>query len=182
LLLLQRSDPIFLLLITLRALLLRHLVAPRRRSTLLEAVAAVHGLVAARLERNARLASAVAACRGEHLALAAAVAAATAAVSTTTAATGVPSAAATTTASATLGATRGTVSGATGRCVLESAACVELLLAGGPDEFLPAVLAGQGLVLKAHGIVLQSSRPTHIGSCEPGSLSSVGLRPGSARG
>src|SRR5207249_10137777 len=27
--------------------------------------------------------------------------------------------------------------------------------------------------LKAHGIVLQSSRPTHIGSCEPGSLLSV---------
>jgi len=100
-LLLQRSDPIFLLLVPLRALLLWHLVAPRW-ATLLEAVAAVHGLVAARLERNARLASAVAACCGEHLALAAAVAAATAAVSTTTAATGVPTATATTTASATL--------------------------------------------------------------------------------
>src|SRR5207302_9847900 len=114
----------------------------------------------------------------EHLPLAAAVAAATTAVSTTTAATGVRTTA--TTASATLRATRGTVSGATGRSVLESAACVELLLAGGPDEFLPAVLAGQGLILKAHGIVLQSSRPTHIGSCEPGSLLSVGLTPESA--
>src|SRR5205823_13239885 len=99
------------------------------------------------------------------------------AVSTPTAAAAAPTATAATTASATLRATRGTVSGATGGSVLESAACVELLLAGGPDEFLPAVFAGQGLVLKAHGIVLQSSRPTHIGSCEPGSLLSVGLRP-----
>jgi len=46
-------------------------------------------------EGNARLATAVAACRGEHLALAAAVAAATAAVSTTTTATTVPTTAAT---------------------------------------------------------------------------------------
>src|SRR5205823_1183519 len=125
LLLLQRSDPIFLLLVPLRALLLWHLVAPRW-ATLLEAVAAVHGLVSARLERNARLASAVAACRGEHLALAAAVSAATTAtVVATTAAATVPTA--TTTASATLRATRGTVSGATGGGVLESAARVKLL-------------------------------------------------------
>src|SRR5207302_2401429 len=88
LLLLQCSDPIFLLLVALRSLLLWHLVAPRW-ATLLEAVAAVHGLVAAWLERNAGLASAVAACRGEHLALAAAVAAAPTAASTTTTATGV---------------------------------------------------------------------------------------------
>src|SRR5712691_10871575 len=58
------------------------LVPAARRTLLLEAVRAVHRLVATRLERHARLAPAVAAGRGEHLALsAAAVAAARARVS-----------------------------------------------------------------------------------------------------
>src|SRR5713226_1551418 len=47
------------------------LVPTTRRTLLLEAVRAVDGLVATRLERNACLATAVAACRGEHLALSA---------------------------------------------------------------------------------------------------------------
>src|SRR5256886_10934865 len=131
-------------------------VAPRR-TALLEAVAAVDRLVATGLERHARFAAAVAACRGEHLALSAisAAAATTAAVTTTRI-----SAAAATAASATLRATRSAVGWATGRGVLETAPGVELLLAGRPDEFLPAVLAGQGLVLKAHVGILHSSRPT----------------------
>ena len=132
-------------------------IAPRR-TALLEAVAAVDRLVATGLERHARFAAAVAACGGEHLALAA-VSAATAAAATVTAAR-VSAATATTAASATLGATRSAVGRATGRGVLETAAGVKLLLAGRPDEFLPAVLAGQGLVLKAHVGILHSSRPT----------------------
>src|SRR2546421_12557047 len=44
-------------------------LVPTRRALLLEAVAAIHRLVATRLERDARLASAVAARRGGHLAL-----------------------------------------------------------------------------------------------------------------
>src|SRR5205807_6975960 len=93
-------------------------------------------------------------------AVSSALASCSAAVASTASATVGPTGG-TTAASATLRATRGTVSGATGGGVLEAAACVKLLLAGGPYEFLPAVLAGQGLVLKAHGIVLQSSRPTY---------------------
>src|SRR6266852_5663490 len=102
------------------------------RPLLLEAVGAVHGLVPARLERHARFFAAVAAHRAEHLALTAAVSAATATAATTT------------------GATCGAVGGATARRVLQSARGVELLLAGRPNELLPAVAAGQGLVLETH--------------------------------
>src|SRR5205085_12691327 len=37
------------------------------------------------------------------------------------------------------------------RLVHETTGLVELLLARGPDEFLTAILAGQGLVREAHG-------------------------------
>jgi hypothetical protein len=67
---------------------------------LLEAVGAVHGLVAARLEWHARFLAAVAANGAEHLALTAAV---SAAASATTAATG---------------ATRRAIGWAATRCVL----------------------------------------------------------------
>src|SRR5437762_2793585 len=128
-------------------------LVPTRRALLLEAVAAVHRLVTARLERNARLTTAVAAGRCEHLTLSA-VTAATAAVSATRVA------ATTTSAPSTaLRATRGAVVCAAGRGVLEAAAGVELLLAGRPDELLAAVLADQGLVLKAHGVLLIARGP-----------------------
>src|SRR5437762_2921503 len=130
-------------------------LVPTRRALLLEAVAAVHRLVTARLERNARLTTAVAAGRREHLTLPA-VTAATAAVS----AARVAAATTTTSASSTaLGATRGAVVCAAGRGVLEAAAGVKLLLAGRPDELLAAVLADQGLVLKAHGVLLIARGP-----------------------
>src|SRR5439155_2464899 len=105
------------------------------RPLLFEAIGAVDRLVAARLERNARFLAAVAANRAEHLALTTAVSATAAAATTTTA-----------------GATRRAVSRATARRVLQSTRGVELLLAGRPDELLPAVAAGQGLVLKTHVI------------------------------
>src|SRR5258706_916237 len=109
------------------------LVPATRRTLLLEAVRAVHGLVATWLERNACLATAVAARRGEHLALSATVA--------TTAATGVAATAATTARAACR-----TAGWATGGRVLQAAALVELLLASGPHELLATVPPGQGLV------------------------------------
>src|SRR6185503_19772489 len=102
-----------------------------RRTTLLEAVAAVNGLVTTRLERHAGFLAAVAAGRGEHLAGAAAVS--------------------TTTAAAT--ACRA-VSGATARGVLKATARVELLLSGGPDKLLATVATGQGLVCERHSGLL----------------------------
>src|SRR5947207_7286897 len=94
-------------------------LVPTRRALLLEAVAAVHRLVTARLERNARLTTAVAAGRREHLTLPAVAAAAAAAARV---------AATTTSASSTaLRATRGAIVCAAGRGVLEVAAGVELL-------------------------------------------------------
>src|SRR3990170_5368789 len=107
--------------------------ARSRRTDLLEAGAAVHGLVATWLERNARLAAAVAACRDEELARA--THATAAAVTTAAAATG-------------RAATRRTARRATTRFVHETTGLVELLLSRGPNEFLTAVLAGQGLVRK----------------------------------
>jgi hypothetical protein len=104
---------------------------------LLEAVAAVHGLVTTRLERHAGFLATVAARCGEHLAGAAAV-------STTTTAT---------TTAATSAACR-TVSGATARGVLKATARVELLLSGGPDELLATVATGQGLVCERHSGLL----------------------------
>src|SRR6185503_9829228 len=108
--------------------------AAARAAHLLEAVRAIHGLVATRLEWNAGLTAAVAARRAEHLARAAA----TTAVSATAA---VPAA-----TTATARAACRTVSGATARGVLQATARVELLLSGGPNELLAAVATGQGLV------------------------------------
>src|SRR3989442_8116219 len=135
---LQRGDAILLCLLALGSALLRHLVAPRG-AALLEAVAAVHGLVPAGLEREACLAPAVAAGRGEHLAGSAVAAAAAAAAPAAVAA-----------AAATARATRCAVLGAPRGCVLEPARGVELLLARRPDEFPPTVATGQRLVLEAH--------------------------------
>src|SRR6185503_2516700 len=109
--------------------------AAARAAHLLEAVRAIHGLVATRLEWNAGLTAAVAARRAEHLARAAA----TTAVSATAA---VPAA----TTTATARAACRTVSGATARSVLQATARVELLLSSGPNELLAAVATGQGLV------------------------------------
>src|SRR5439155_2413870 len=79
-------------------------LVPTRRALLLEAVAAVHRLVTARRERNARLTTAVAPGRCEHLTLPAVTAATAAAVSATRVA------AATTSAPSTaLRATRGAI-------------------------------------------------------------------------
>src|SRR5437773_7690817 len=129
-------------------------LVPTRRALLLEAVAAVHRLVTARLERNARLTTAVAAGRREHLTLPAVTAAATAVSAARVAATTTTSA-----SSTALRATRGAIVCAAGRGVLEAAAGVELLLAGRPDELLAAVLADQGFVLKAHGVLLIARGP-----------------------
>ena len=121
------------------------LIAATSRTLLLEAIRAVHGLVATWLERNAGLFAAARAGRREHLALAAAVAA--------TAATGVS---ATTTATTTAArATRGTAGRATGRRVLQPAALIELLLTSGPNELLATVATGQGLVCERHLGLLQ---------------------------
>ena len=106
--------------------------ARSRRTDLLEAGAAVHGLVATWLERNARLAAAVAACRDEELARA----------------THATAAAVTAAAAAGRAATRRTARRATTRLVHEATGLVELLLSRGPNEVLTAVLAGQGLVRK----------------------------------
>src|SRR5438477_5298094 len=107
-----------------------------RRPHLLEARAAVDRLVAARLERNAGLTAAVAAGRGEELTRAAHAPAAAVHAAARSAAR----------RSACRAARR-----ASARLVHETTGLVELLLARGPDEFLPAVLAGQGLVREAHG-------------------------------
>src|SRR5205809_911144 len=106
-----------------------------RRPHLLEAGAAVDGLVAAGLERHACLATAVAAGSREEL----------------TRATHAPAPAVGTAAAthATGGATRRTAGRATSRLVHEAARGVELLLAGRPCEFLTAVFAGQSLVREA---------------------------------
>src|SRR5437899_10759551 len=104
--------------------------ARSRRPDLLEAGAAVDRLVAAGLERDARLTAAVAAGRGEEL-------------------TRATHATATAVHAATRAAARGPACRAarrtTARLVHETTGLVELLLARGPDEFLTAVLAGQGL-------------------------------------
>src|SRR5512132_3633851 len=81
-------------------------------SHLLEARAAVHRLVAAWLEGHARLAPAVAAGRGEHLARSA------------------------TTTRALARAPCGAARWAAARWVLQATRRVELLFAGGPDELL----------------------------------------------
>src|SRR2546428_5142762 len=86
------------------------------RPLLFEAIGAVDRFVAARLERNARFLTAVAAHRAEHLALTTAVSATAAAATTTTA-----------------GATRRAVSQATARRVLPRTRGAEIFLARRSD-------------------------------------------------
>src|SRR5438094_1368617 len=103
----------------------------RAAAHLLEAIAAVHGLVAAWLERDLRFLTAVRARRRVHRARPAIRAA------TATAATG-----GTALVAALLAATR---------WVLESTGLIELLLRGRPDELVATVLTAQGLVGKHQG-------------------------------
>jgi len=105
-----------------------------RRPHLLEAGAAVDRLVAAGLERNPCLATAVAAGSREEL---------TRATHAPASAVGVAA------AHATGGATRRTAGGTTSRLVHQTARGVELLLAGRPCEFLTAVFASQSFVREA---------------------------------
>ena len=94
-----------------------------------EAVAAVDGLVAARLEGNLGLLAAVSADRGEHLALRTGIAVG--------------------------GAERGTALRAAARLVLEALLGIELLLGSREDEFLAAVAANEGFVLIHNRILLK---------------------------
>src|SRR5581483_1168812 len=129
------------------------LVARRARGVaaalLGEAVGAVDRLVAARLERHARLLAALRAGGGEHLAPA--VAAAPGGVATR----GIPAGAITAGAVAAGGVAAGIAAGgaarlsairAAARLVGEAAAGVELLLAAGEGERSAAIAAGKGLV------------------------------------
>ena len=86
-----------------------------------EAIAAVHGLIAARLEGNLGLLAAVSADRREHLALR----------------TGI----------AILRTERGTALRAAARLILEALLRIESLLGSSKDEFLAAVTANEGFVL-----------------------------------
>ena len=86
-----------------------------------EAIAAVHGLIAARLEGNLGLLAAVSADRREHLALR----------------TGI----------AILRAERGTALRAAARLILEALLRVERLLRRAEDELLVAIAANEGFVL-----------------------------------
>src|SRR5438552_12601636 len=99
-----------------------------RGALALEAVAAVHGLVAARLERHFGRSAAAAARRPEHLALAAAVVARAAAAAAFGRFTGGPAI------------------GATARLVLEAFLSVEFLLAGSERKLLTAVHACDQLI------------------------------------
>ena len=90
----------------------------------LKAVAAVHGTVSARLERNLRLASAAVADHGEHLPGSAAV--------------------------AVLGFAGVTAGLAPAGLILEALLGVEFLFAGRENKFVAAVTAGQSLVF-VHG-------------------------------
>ena len=110
---------------------MRSVVGLVRRALLLEAVAAIHGLVATRLERNLSDSAAARACCLEHLALAAAVAASTAAAPAAAHAAGL----------AGLPAIR-----ASAGLVLEALLLVELLFASGKRELIPAVDAGDELI------------------------------------
>jgi len=86
-----------------------------------EAIAAVHGLIAARLEGNLSLLAAVSADRGEHFALR----------------TGI----------AVLRTESGTALRAAARLVLEALFSVERLLGSAEDELLVTVAANEGFVL-----------------------------------
>ena len=95
-----------------------------------EAVAAVDGLVATRLEGNLRLLAAVGADRGEHLALRAGI--------------------------AILRTERSTALRAAARLVLEALLRVESLLGSTEDEFLAAIAANEGFVLIHNRILLNN--------------------------
>jgi hypothetical protein len=97
------------------------------RALLLEAVAAVNRLVAARLERHFGRTSAAAACRAEHLALTAAETAAAAA------------AAAIAAACSTAGLTSLTAIGAAIWFVLEAFLSIEFLLTGSKCKLCAAI-------------------------------------------
>ena len=86
-----------------------------------EAVAAVHGLIAARLEGNLSLLAAVSADRGEHLTLRASV--------------------------AVLSAESRTALRATARLVLEALLRIERLLRSAEDELLVTVATNESFVL-----------------------------------
>ena len=86
-----------------------------------EAIAAVHGLIAARLEGNLGLLAAISADRGEHLTLRAGI--------------------------AVLRAEGGAALRAAARLVLEALLGVERLLGSAEDEFLVTVAANEGFVL-----------------------------------
>ena len=88
-----------------------------------EAIAAVHGLIAARLEGNLGLLAAVSADRGEHLTLRAGI--------------GI----------AVLSAERSTAIRAAARLVLEALLSVERLLRRAEDELLVAIATNEGFVL-----------------------------------
>ena len=94
-----------------------------------EAVAAVHGLVAARLEGNLRLLAAISADRGVHLTLR----------------TGV----------AVLSAERRTALRATARLILEAFLRIESLLGSSEHEFFAAVTASEGFILIHNCILLK---------------------------
>lgn len=106
-----------------------HPLLVARLTMVREAIAAIHRLVAARLEGNLGLLAAIRADRGEHFALR---------------------------ASATvLGAERRTALRATARLVLEAFLGVERLLGSGEHEFFAAVTASEGFVLIHDCILLK---------------------------
>ena len=86
-----------------------------------EAIAAVHGLIATRLEGNLGLLAAVSADRGEHLALRAGI--------------------------SILRAERSTALRAAARLILEALLSVERLLRRAEDKLLVAIAANEGFVL-----------------------------------
>ena len=99
-----------------------------------EAIAAVHGLIAARLEGNLGLLAAVSADRSEHLALR----------------TGI----------AILRTERGTALRAAARLILEALLRVERLLRRAEDELLVAIATNEGFVLIHIRILLNNNRLT----------------------
>ena len=99
-----------------------------------EAIAAVHGLIAARLEGNLGLLAAIGTDRGEHLALR----------------TGI----------AVLGAEGRTALRAAARLILEALLRIERLLRRAEDELLVAIATNEGFVLIHIRILLKNIRLT----------------------
>ena len=99
-----------------------------------EAIAAVHGLIATRLEGNLGLLAAIGTDRGEHLTLRAGI--------------------------AILRAESGTALRAAARLVLEALLGVERLLGSAEDEFLVTVAANEGFVLIHIRSILKNMRLT----------------------